>query len=256
MNLVLLDPAELVVEADGSRRVVLRDHRAAHLRTVLGVTVGASVRVGLREGPMGTAEVIALEGDEVSLALGELSTWPTPSRLDLVLCLPRPKVLARLLSPIAQLGARRLFLSGAWRVERFYFDATILDPAEHLPLLLEGLSQAKDTLLPIVSVHRSFAWLVRTELGPPSDDVLRLYADPGEGRTIRGALAAWPARRTGRVLLVIGPEGGLTDRERRELEAASFVRVGLGERVLRSDVATIALLSLVHEALREFSVEV
>lgn len=250
MNLVLVEPHEVLHDGP-ARLVVLRDHRATHLREVLQVTLGASVRVGLVGGAMGHASVSAIDDVSITLRVEDLSIEPTPSRVDLLLCLPRPKVLARLLSPIAQLGVRHLHLSGAWRVEKFYFDATILSPEEHRPLLLEGLAQAKDTLVPALSVHRSFAWLVRTELGPPTDDVLRLYADPGENRTLRDAVAAWPARRTGRVILAIGPEGGFTDRERRELEAASFVRVGLGPRVLRSDVATIALLTLLHAALDE-----
>jgi 16S rRNA (uracil1498-N3)-methyltransferase len=250
MNLVLLEPHEIEHDGD-ARRVALGDHRATHLREVLRVAPGSSVRVGVVGGAMGTATVRALEAKTITLEIAELSISPTPSRVDLLLCLPRPKVLARLLSPLAQLGVRRLLLSGAWRVEKFYFDATILSPEEHRPLLLEGLAQAKDTLLPELSVHRSFAWLVRTELGPASADVLRLYADPGETRTLRDAVVAWPERTTGRVILAIGPEGGFTDRERRELEAASFIRVGLGARVLRSDVATIALLSLLHAALDE-----
>lgn len=245
MNVVLVETHEIV----GGSLVVLRDHRAVHLREVLGVDVGSTVRVGVIDGAMGVAEVVAIEDGVITITLRSLDEATSPSRLDVLLCLPRPKVLARLLSPIAQLGVQRLHLSGAWRVEKFYFDATILDPAEQRPLLLEGLAQAKDTRLPIVSVHKSFAWLVRTELGPATGDVLRLYADPGEARTIRRAIGEWPHRTTGRVLLAIGPEGGFTDRERRELDAASFVRVGLGSRVLRSDVATIALLTLVHDAL-------
>ncbi|MBX7196878.1 MAG: 16S rRNA (uracil(1498)-N(3))-methyltransferase [Sandaracinaceae bacterium] len=251
MNVVLVEPHELEPHAEGSSRVVLRDHRAAHLREVLKVSVGSRVRVGVIDGAMGHAEVIALAPDAITLVIGELPIVPSPPRLDLVLCLPRPKVLARLLSPLAQLGVHRVHLSGAWRVEKYYFDASILDPAEQRPLLLEGLAQAKDTLLPQLSVHRSFAWLVRTELGPATDEVLRIYADPGEHRSIREEIGAWPARGTGRVLLAIGPEGGFTDRERRELDAASFRRVGLGDRVLRSDVATVALLTLVHAALEE-----
>jgi 16S rRNA (uracil1498-N3)-methyltransferase len=248
MNLVLLEPHE--VEA-ATGRVVLDDHRAVHLRDVLRVAPGSRLRVGVVGGAMGEATVIHLEGAAVTLALGELSIAPTPSRVDVVLCLPRPKVLARLLSPLAQLGVRQVHLSGAWRVEKFYFDATILSAEEYRPLLLEGLAQAKDTLVPALSVHRSFAWLLRTELGPPSSEQLRIYADPGETRTIRETVAAWPARAHGQAILAIGPEGGFTDRERRELEAASFVRVGLGPRVLRSDVATIALLTLLHAALDE-----
>jgi RsmE family RNA methyltransferase len=250
MNVILLEPEE-VFATEGARHVRLSDHRARHLREVLAVELGSSVRVGVIGGAMGHASVSAIDQAAITLRIEYLSMEPKPSRVDLLLCLPRPKVLARLLSPIAQLGVGRVYLSGAWRVERFYFDATILSPEEHRPLLLEGLAQAKDTLVPTLSVHRSFAWLVRTELGAPNADVLRVYADPGETRTLREAVSAWSAQRTGRVILAIGPEGGFTDRERRELEAASFVRVGLGPRVLRSDVATIALLTLLHAALDE-----
>jgi 16S rRNA (uracil1498-N3)-methyltransferase len=53
-----------------------------------------------------------------------------------------------------------------------------------------------------------------------------------------------------RVIVALGPEGGFTDRERKELEEAGFVAVGMSERALKSEVATIALLALVHDALR------
>jgi RsmE family RNA methyltransferase len=250
VNLVLLEPGELErSEVGASMRVRLSDHRAQHLREVLGVELGSSVRVGIVDGGAGVATVVALASEAVVLELGELGPTPPSPRLDLLLCLPRPKVLARLFSPLAQLGVGSLYLSGAYRVERFYFDAHVLRPEEHRLLLLEGLAQARDTRLPEVSVHRSFAWLVRTELGPPSPDVLRLYADPGAPRGLRAAIGEWPARATGRILIAIGPEGGFTDRERRELEAAEFAPVGMGARTLRTDVATIALLALAHEAL-------
>jgi len=247
VNLVLLEPSELA--AGEPSTVQLADHRATHLREVLKVTVGSTVRVGVLDGAMGTATVREIDEGAITLSIDALPEMLTRPRLDVVLCLPRPKVLARLFSRLARLGWGRIYLSGAYRVERFYFDAHVLEPAEHRPLLIEGLSQARDTLVPEVSVHRSFAWLVRTELGLPSADVLRIYADPGAPRTIRDAVLEWPERATGRVLLLIGPEGGLTDRERRELEAASFVPVGMGARTLRSDVATIALLTLLHAAL-------
>lgn len=245
MNLLLVWPNEL----DGDGRVRLVDDRARHLREVLHVEAGQSIRAGVLDGAMGTATVLAVESDAVTVALDGLGDTPPRARLDLVLCLPRPKVLARLFSPLAQLGIDRLHLSGAWRVERSYFDAHVLAPEEHLPRLVEGLAQAKDTRLPRVSVHRSFAWLVRTELGPKAPDVLRLYADPGGATSPRAAIAGWPARAHGRIVLAVGPEGGFTDRERRELEGAAFAPVSLGPRTLRTDVATIALVALVHEAL-------
>ena len=52
------------------------------------------------------------------------------------------------------------------------------------------------------------------------------------------------------MLLALGPEGGWSDYERDLFERHGFVGVGLGPRILRSDTAVIALLALVHEALR------
>jgi len=44
-------------------------------------------------------------------------------------------------------------------------------------------------------------------------------------------------RGAGRVVLIIGPEGGLTDAERREAENAGFARWSVGPNVLRVETA-------------------
>ncbi|CAM3106032.1 16S rRNA (uracil(1498)-N(3))-methyltransferase [Sporolactobacillus spathodeae] len=48
-----------------------------------------------------------------------------------------------------------------------------------------------------------------------------------------------------RLLAVIGPEGGLTADEAASLEANGFVLCGLGPRILRTETASISLLSFV-----------
>ena len=50
-------------------------------------------------------------------------------------------------------------------------------------------------------------------------------------------------RNAGRLLLAIGPEGGWTDEEVALLEEKGFRRYSLGQRILRTDTATIALLA-------------
>jgi RsmE family RNA methyltransferase len=236
VNLVLIEAAELV---GGVAR--LDGPRAEHVRTVLALAVGQRLRVGVIDGAIGSARVAALE-PEVVLDDLALDTTPEPASIDLVLALPRPKVLARLLSPIAQLGVRRIFLTGAWKVERFYFDAHVLEPAELRAHLLDGLAQAKDTRVPIVTVHRSLAFLLKEEL-----DAL---VPEGAGRVVldpRGPPLE-PLLKPGPLVLAIGPEGGFTGREDAELEARGFVRAGLGPRTLRSDVAVIAALARAHAA--------
>lgn len=238
MNLVLLEPSEIV---DGVVR--LSGPRAEHVRTVLAPTAGQRLRVGVIDGPVGTARLATLE-PEVVLDVLVLEATPEPPPIDLLLALPRPKVLARLLSPIAQLGVRRIFLSGAWKVERFYFDAHVLEPAALRAHLLEGLAQAKDTRLPVVTVHRSIAFLVEEELDalvPP--EAQRVVLDP-RGPAIESVIA-----RGRPALLAVGPEGGFTGREDTLLREHRFLPGGLGPRTLRSDVAVVAALARAHAAL-------
>jgi 16S rRNA (uracil1498-N3)-methyltransferase len=119
--------------------------------------------------------------------------------------------------------------------------------------LIEGLQQARDTRLPVVSIHRRFRVLIEDELDALCGDAMRVVADP-LGRPWGEPL--WLASRTvkvrataPRVLLAIGPEGGWNDFERGLLEAHRFRPVSMGTRTLRSDTACVALLTLVHNAL-------
>ena len=109
------------------------------------------------------------------------------------------------------------------------------------------MQQARDTRLPIVSVHRQFRPLVEDRLDGLCGDAQRLVAEPGGSQTIAAALSAIPAQR---VLLAIGPEGGWNAFELALLQARRFQLVGLGPRPLRVDTASIALVSLVHAALQ------
>jgi 16S rRNA (uracil1498-N3)-methyltransferase len=66
----------------------------------------------------------------------------------------------------------------------------------------------------------------------------------------RPILTAFPdVRQPGdRVALLVGPEGGWTDRERAAIAAAGWTTVSLGERILRAETAAIAALAIVNAA--------
>jgi 16S rRNA (uracil1498-N3)-methyltransferase len=241
MNLILCEPGELGAEGI----VTLTGVRAQHVRTVLRVRPGDRVRVGVIDGPKGRGEVIAIEDDAVVLACALDDPAPDPPAVDLLLALPRPKVLRRLWAQLAALGVGRIMLTNADRVERNYFDTHVLDEATYRPLLIEGLQQAGDTRLPRVSIHRQFRPLVEDELGPLPDGERRLVAHPGASSVL--TLAGTSGHRP--VLLAIGPEGGWNAFELELLGRHGFTTIGLGSRTLRTDTACVALLALLHEAL-------
>ncbi len=241
MNLIILDPSEL---ARGGA-AVLHDARAAHMRDVLRVAPGSELRIGVLDGPTGRATVIRVDEAAIELRCTFAVEVPARPRIDLLLALPRPKVMRRLWAQLAAIGVGRILLTNAERVERNYFDTHVLDAAVYRPLLIEGLQQARDTRLPLVSVHRRLRVLIEDELEGLSDG-LRVMADPAAAGAVASVASAPPG---GRLLLAIGPEGGWSRFERDLLASRGFLPAGMGARPLRTDTACIALLALAHEAL-------
>ena len=246
VNLILLESREL----DESGRVRLSDHRADHLTRVLRVSPGDSVRVGVIDGPRGVAIVESTAGRPIELRCVLDEVPPPRPRVDVLLALPRPKVMRRLWAQIAALGVHRIMITNAERVERDYFDAHVLTAPCYEPLLLEGLQQARDTRRPLVSIHRRFRVLIEDDLDALAGPSLRLVAHPGAPAPITAAIAAAARERRGqRVLVAIGPEGGWNSFETDLLEAHGFLPASMGGRTLRTDTATVALLAIVHDAL-------
>lgn len=239
MNRILVDPEEL----QGADRVVLRDARAEHIRRVLHGVVGQTVKVGVLDGPRGTAVIERIDGDDVALRLALEDVPPPLPRVDLLLALPRPKVLGRLWAQLAALGVGNIVVTNANKVERNYFDTHWLRPEVYRPLLVEGLQQAGDTRVPRVTVARAFRPLVEDRIGALCPTGMKLVADPTG--LMRLATVEVPA--TTRVLLAVGPEGGWTPFELALLARAGFTTVSLGARTLRTDTACVALLAVLQE---------
>jgi 16S rRNA (uracil1498-N3)-methyltransferase len=241
VNLIILEPGE--ASADGG--VTLSGARAAHLINVLKAATGKRVQVGVLDGPRGTGEVQSVSEGTVALRCEFEANVPPRPRVDLLLALPRPKVMRRLWAQIAALGVGRIILTNAERVERDYFGAHIVSEDTYRPLLIEGLQQARDTRLPIVSVHKRFRVLIEDELDGLVGSGLRLVADPGASRSVSEALRTSADERT---VIAVGPEGGWNAFELDVLDAEGFTSVSMGPRVLRTDTACLALLALAHAA--------
>lgn len=242
MNLIILEERDRL----DSCRATLSDARAAHLLDVLRVAPGQTVRVGLLDGPFGVGTVESARDGRVTLrCVFEIETPPRP-RVDVLLALPRPKVMRRLWSQLAALGVGRITLTNAERVERHYFDAHVVTEGSYRPLLIEGLQQARDTRLPTVSIHRQFRILVEDHLDGLFSEGVRLVADPSGTMSVGSALSE---HRGERVLIAIGPEGGWNGFELSLLAAHGFRPIGLGPRTLRVDTACTALLSITHASI-------
>ncbi len=246
MNLLLLFEDDRV---DGTTFRV-SGKRAQHVRQVLGAAPGRELRVGMLEGPFGTGRVLTATEDVAELECSFEGEPPPRPLVDLVLAVPRPKSLRKLLPEIAAMGVDRLVLLRTWRVARPYLTARVLDPAAYRPLLHDGMMQGRTTREPRVSVEPLFKPWVEDRAPALVDGALGLVAHPPAPRPLAGVRVAAAQR----VALAVGPEGGFLPYEVEALERAGFAPVTMGERTLRVETACVALLAQV-DLLRRLSAE-
>lgn len=228
MNVVLIEPEEL--GADGTARIGGR--RLAHVREILGGGPGDRVRVGIVGGRLGDAEILSSSEREMVLRPTLDEDPPPPAPLSLLLALPRPKILRRVLQSAASMGVKRLVLLGSWRVERSYFASPLLAPAALREQLLLGLEQGRDTIVPEATVRRLFKPFVEDELDRAFPEPSRLLAHPAGAAPIEALAPRGP-----RAALAVGPEGGWTPYEADRLRERGFEPFSLGPRALRVDAA-------------------
>ncbi|HET8538711.1 MAG TPA: 16S rRNA (uracil(1498)-N(3))-methyltransferase [Anaeromyxobacter sp.] len=228
MNLFLLDPSEL--RPDGTAR--LDGRRAAHARDVLRAAPGDRVLAGVVGGRMGEADVLSIGEAELVLRPALDRDPPPPSPVALLLALPRPKILRRVLQASAAMGVKRIALVGSWRVEKSYFGSPFLAGEAIRRELLLGLEQGRDTALPEVTVHRLFKPFVEDALDAAFPAQTRLLAHPAGATPLE---TVRPGRE--RATLAVGPEGGWTAYEADRLRERGFAPFTLGPRALRVDAA-------------------
>lgn len=234
MNLLILEPAELT-----DNEASLTGRRAEHLRKVLRVSPGDLVRVGVVGGQLGSGRVLAVEEGRVRLAVALSRECACDLHVELILALPRPIMLQRILKQATVLGVRRFHLIRSRRVEKSFFHSPVLAPDKIRSILMEGMEQAMDTWLPEVSIHHQFKPFIEDVL--PTLTGQGLIAHPGVEGTLAGLPVSGDSEQ--RLLLAVGPEGGWSDHELERFLDAGFYGFTMGSRILHVDTAVVSLLA-------------
>ncbi len=152
MNLLLFKRGDL----DREGLLGVSGEQLLHLRQVLDSRAGDTLRVGEIGGRMGQAEVLHIDQRRALLRPALDSNPPPKLPLTLILALPRPKMLRRVLRAVAEFGVRELHLVNSYRVEKSFWQTPVLQPDTIAHYLLQGLSQSRDTVLPAVHCQPRF----------------------------------------------------------------------------------------------------
>jgi RsmE family RNA methyltransferase len=242
VNILLLEDGEI------GARIPRSDRRWQHVKKILKKKPGDRIAAGLAcgaaepaEGRLG--EAILRELDDEGLVLdyeafaGGAGAPPALAPLRLVLGFPRPIQAARILKDLASLGVAEILLAGTELGEKSYLQSSFFKDRDFRRPLVEGAEQSGNPRLPEVRTYWTLARCL-ADLGGPVDS--RLYLHPYGAADRLGA----PGGIEAPVTLAIGSERGWTEAETSMLEAAGFRRRRLGERVLKSETATLAAVVL------------
>ena len=233
------------------------DARAVHILKVLRRREGEEFDAGIINGPKGKGRVIKIEEDRLML---EFDLKEKPSQLfpvTLIIGLARPQIARRILREATALGVGCMDFFAADRGEKSYTRSRLWTNREYEAYVVEGAQQAFSTLLPAVRLFGSLEeclsqhangmlfgqpdphWGPRRRPRPLEEQ--RIALDNYEATVPLGAISpvqtAW--------LLAVGSERGWSSKERSLLRERGFTLAGLGDRVLGTETACVAGISLI-----------
>lgn len=232
MNLILLRSEDYIAP----ERVRLTDKRAQHIREILGASAAETIKVGNIGGMIGSGEITRIDSECVELLVALTREPPAKLPLTIILALPRPKMLRRIIRSVAEFGVRELILLNTYKVEKSYWQTPVLAPEIIRDYLLDGLQQSGDTVLPTVRCEQRFKPFVEDQLPTIAENTLALVAHPGME-------SPCPIAINRPCTLAIGPEGGFTPYEIDKLQQAGLQPVNLGQRILRVENALTMLVA-------------
>ena len=227
---------------------ISNEQQVIHIKEVLKSKVGDSLTIGEMGGNIGKATISKINNNEVLLKDVVLDRKP-PAKLDLtvVLALPRPKVLRRLIMDMTSLGVNKLIIVNSYRSQKSYWQSPLLNRIDEF--VFEGLQQAIDTVPPVIEFKKRFKPFVEDDFPDLLLDkkgckkkVNAVIAHPYATQSWKSYLDDVNNKDIMPKVLCIGAEGGWIDYEVNLLCQYGCVSVSLGERILRTETVVNVLL--------------
>lgn len=235
MNIILLPP-QANQEKNLEKTCIINDLNIIyHVKNVLKANSGDSLKIGIENGNLGTATVADISPTELTLTAIDCQN-PPPYKLPLsvVLALPRPKVLRRLVLDMTAMGVKQLILVNSYRTEKSYWHSPLLSKIDDY--IKEGLQQACDTIPMQVRCYPRLKPFVEDEFQPLFSHHQALIAHPYADANFSDIVHY--AQDT---VLVIGAEGGFIPYEVDLFAQHGCTPVKIGERILRTENAVNVL---------------
>ena len=223
MNIVLIDERQM--HSDVWKITAKR--QLEHLSQHLEIKKGDTLKVGILNGARYLTEVVDVQETCVSIKPLQEENIPEKLPVTLIVALPRPKVLRRLIMDSVTLGVEKIILIHSYRVDKSYWQTQFLQQLDHYIHL--GLEQAGDTILPQIELYKRFK--------PFVEDVLPQLIQENKPAFVAHPYVdeKMPYAFNQPCSILIGPEGGFIPYEIDLLIKNGCQALNLGNRIIRTE---------------------
>ena len=236
MNICLFSKDEI------EKPLSIKDERGEHIIKILHKKEGDVFSAGIIGGMAGTALITKITADAIEYTFSPKSGGKPLHPLTMIIGLPRPIQLKRLLRDIAALGVCTVHLTGTELGEKSYLKSSLAEPGAAYKMLLDGTVQAASTHIPALFLHQNLKECLQeisknqAELKIALDNV---NASENLFSFMQNHAQKFP------VIAAIGSERGWTDNERQLLEKSGFTRCSMGQRIMRTETAATVASSII-----------
>jgi len=223
--------------------VVLTGELCRHIATVLRLKEGDTIRLADGTGREAVASITAVEKEGVRVAIRQMANAAAGDTLRITIYqgLPKGEKLELILQKCTELGASEIVpFMAARSITRLEGDKLEKRVARWQKIAQEAARQSERGTVPLVGFAPGMAQLLQRD----EHELRLLLWEEEEEQSLREVLAA--AQRPKSIAVIIGPEGGLTPDEAAMARAAGYRPVTLGKRILRTETAGLAVISILQ----------
>lgn len=281
MNLFLFDGKDVV---DG-HVIITDSDKVQHIHKVLKCELGSTIKMGQLEGSLYTGHVVEMTEASVRVRLelvagSDFDRTRQSAGVCILLGTPRPSMIKSISVVTATMGVDHILCVRSERVDKSYLGSKMLRPDELRKNLIHGAEQGVLRQLPVVTAFPDPSlevllrdiwpkWEQRLCQENPTRTLVKLIAEPRmEHNLIQATSLVMRGGAIGGVIglennnnnnndnsetasfkpmfvLAVGPEGGWVAAEVEMFKGAGFIPFNMGDKILRTETAVIALLSQV-----------
>ena len=220
--------------AEGVSRIVLEGEEHRHLAKAARVRPGETVWLFDGSGRRFLARVETVGEERTTLAVLKAEEPETPrTRVMLAACLVEARKFDAILEKASELGCSDVLPVESARSLKAPGERAEKKLERWRRIAREAAKQCKSRFVTEVHPPRPLRDLLRE---PPAER--RIFLSEHGGRPLRDVVAG--RRRPDAVVLLVGPTGGWTEGEERDIRGAGFEAASLGRRILKSETAALA----------------